>query len=115
MGFDAGRFFKDVDLHRRDVGLSWRQLGKTLDVGPSTFSRMSQGKRPDVDTFLKLLAWLGTPAETYLAGSERPTPSPDTMTQVLAVLRADASLEPLAADALEDIVRVAYRRLSQSN
>jgi transcriptional regulator with XRE-family HTH domain len=115
MRFDIERFFRDVDQRRRDNSLSWRQLGKTLQVSASTFSRMSQGKRPDVDTFLKLLAWLGTPADTYLEGVERPVPATDTMTQVLAALRGDAALAPEAADALEEIVRVAYRRLSQPN
>lgn len=115
MRFDAERFFRDVDQLRRDHGLSWRQLGKMLDMSASTFSRMSQGKRPDVETFLKLQAWLGASAGSYLYGVERPASSPDTITQVLAVLRSDSSLAPEAADALEDIVRVAYRRLSGTN
>lgn len=117
MHFDSARFFRDVDQRRQDAGLSWRQLGKTLQISASTFSRMSQGKRPDVDTFLRLLAWLGVPANSYfLGGAERPTPAAsDTMSQVLALLRSDASLDPSAADAIEDIVRVAYRRLGGTN
>jgi transcriptional regulator with XRE-family HTH domain len=115
VGFDAERFFKDVDQRRRDRELSWRQLGRNLGVSASTFSRMSQGKRPDVDTFLTLLAWLEAPADAYIDGVDRPATSADTMTQVLMALRADASLAPDAADALEEIVRVAYRRLSQPN
>ena len=105
-----------MDQHRQDAGLSWRQLGKELQISASTFSRMSHGKRPDVDTFLNMLAWLGVPADTYLLGAERATPAaPETITQVLALLRSDASLDPSAADAIEDIVRVAYRRLGGAN
>lgn len=116
MHFDSARFFRDVDQRRQDAGLSWRQLGKELQISASTFSRMSQGKRPDVDTFLNLLGWLGVPADTYLLGAERPArTSPDTITQVLALLRSDASLDASAADAIEDIVRVAYRRLGGTN
>jgi transcriptional regulator with XRE-family HTH domain len=115
--FDSARFFRDVDQRRQDAALSWRQLGKELGISASTFSRMSQGKRPDVDTFIKLLAWLAVPAENYVLGAEATAQrrSTDTISAVLALLRADASLDPSAAEAIEDIVRVAYRRLSGTN
>lgn len=115
MPFDAERFFRDVDRRRRDQDLSWRGLGSELSISASTFSRLSQGRRPDVDTFLTLLEWLESPADVYLTGADRPVAAPDTLTQVLALLRSDSTLDPDAADAIEDIVRVAYRRLSASN
>lgn len=117
MAFDSKRFFRDVDQRRQDVGLSWRQLGRELEVSASTFSRMAQEKRPDVDTFLKVLHWLGAPAGNYVIDADGVAMhrDPDTLDKVNAVLRSDAALDAEAADALEDIVRVAYRRFTQSN
>lgn len=113
MQFEAARFFRDVDQCRRDQVLSWRELGRKLNVSPSTFSRMSQGRRPDVETFLKLVTWMGTPADAYLQGVDpASTAEQDTMSQMLQMLRSDRSLAPDAAEALEDILRVAYRRFS---
>lgn len=115
MRFDAARFFREVDQRRRDRSLSWRELARKLSISPSTFSRMSQGRRPDIETFLKLITWLGSPAETFVDGIEHSEPAQhlDTLGQILRTLRSDSSLAPDDADALQDIVRVAYRRFSQ--
>ena len=113
MVFDSDRFFREIDRKRRDESLSWRELARRLAISPSTFSRMSQGRKPDVDTFVALVSWLGAPASSFVLGPELPSqPSPDTLSQIGAALRRDSSLDSDAAEALEDIMRVAYRRFS---
>lgn len=113
MRFDHLRFALAVDQRRRAEGLSRRELARQLDISPSTFTRLAQGNRPDVETFVKLLDWLDQPAEAYFAA--RPGESPlehlGTVRQIAEALHRDPSLSPDQATALEDIVRVAYHRL----
>jgi transcriptional regulator with XRE-family HTH domain len=114
--FDQLRFYEAVERKRRALDVSWRQLAGQLSLSPSTFSRLSQGRRPDVDTFVKLLAWLDRPASDFVDGqdTDRTTVAaapPDTVGSIAVSLRDDPALSPETAGALEDIVRVAYHRL----
>jgi transcriptional regulator with XRE-family HTH domain len=114
--FNEDQFFKDVDRTRTDAQISWRELGRRLDISPSTFSRLAQGRRPDVETFLRLLDWMGRSADAYLTGSDRSkAPSADALSEAIEALRGDASLGAEGAAAIEDILRVAYRRFSSPN
>ena len=119
MQFDQSRFYEAVEQSRRETGLSWRQIALRLSLSPSTFTRLAQGRRPDVDTFVKLLAWMGRPASDFVHDAEADTPggrdesAKDTMREIGNSLRQDPALTPDNAEALEDIVRVAYRRLRQ--
>jgi transcriptional regulator with XRE-family HTH domain len=112
MRFDQGRFYEAVDRRRTEESLSWRQLATRLSLSPSTFSRLSQGKRPDVDTFVKLLAWMKRPASDFVTGSTPSTTEPrrDTVDVIADSLRDDPALSPENSGALEEIVRVAYHR-----
>jgi transcriptional regulator with XRE-family HTH domain len=118
--FDQARFYDAVEQNRRVAGLSWRQLALRLSLSPSTFTRLAQGRRPDVDTFVKLLAWMERPAADFVRGtevdsaSEHNKPMKDTVREIGNSLRQDPALTSDSAEALEDIVRVAYRRLRQA-
>jgi len=68
-----------------------------------------------VDTFVKLLAWVDRPAEDFVKDAQAkivensPTPK-DTVREIADSLRSDPNLTSESADALEDIVKVAYHR-----
>lgn len=108
--FDEQAFFRAVNQHREAEGLSWRELGRRLGLSSSTFSRLARGRRPDVDTFLKLIAWLEMPAEAFLLGHEPKTESrrEDVLTTVATALRRAPGLRPSDVASLEEIVRIAY-------
>lgn len=55
---DVPEFRRRLDLRRQERGLTWRQLAEQVDVSPSTFSRLADGKRPDADALITLLVWL---------------------------------------------------------
>lgn len=110
--FDDAAFFAALDAKRAEAGWSWRQLGRELHLSPSTFSRLSRGRRPDVSTFLTLVAWLGAEPTSFLLGQTEPRPT-STLATISAALRRDQSLGKEDAAALDDIVRTAYRRLSR--
>lgn len=55
---DVPELVRRLDVRRRQRGLTWQQLAALVDVSPSTFSRLHDGKRPDADALVSLLVWL---------------------------------------------------------
>jgi transcriptional regulator with XRE-family HTH domain len=109
--FDDAVFFEALERRRQTEGLSWRQLGRQLGLSPSTFSRLARGKRPDVETFIKLLAWLDVPAATFMRGgpmTSSRSADKDTLAVIATALQSDPSIPRDAAGALEQLLRVAY-------
>jgi transcriptional regulator with XRE-family HTH domain len=114
--FDEVAFFQAVEARRQAEGLSWRELGRRLGLSPSTFSRLSRGRRPDVETFVTVLAWLDVPADAFIArtpGSPAKKGRALPLRVIGAALRDDPRLSPEDVQPLEDIIRVAYNRFSR--
>ena len=113
--FDAAGFFRSVEFRRQKEGLSWRELARKLELSPSTFSRLAQGRRPDVETFVRLLAWLEMPAESFMLNSQGGKDGanrPDALSAISSALRGDPRLNPEDVEPIEEIVKVAYRRFA---
>ena len=112
--FDDTTFFESLERRRQTEGLSWRQLGRQLGLSPSTFSRLARGRRPDIETFIKLLAWLDVPAATFMRGGSEAAPQgtgQNTLAVIADALQSDPSIPRDAAGALEQLLRVAYERV----
>jgi transcriptional regulator with XRE-family HTH domain len=112
MVVDVKALYIALDAKRLALGMSWRTVAHSLDIAPSTFTRIAQGRRPDVDTFATLVRWIGVPAETFIqsATTTRDT-GIESAAMISAFLRADRHLTPEAATALEELIEVAYRTL----
>lgn len=108
---DPGVLYAAVDRKRQSQGLSWRDLARKLQLSPSTFTRMAQGRRPDVDTFATLLRWLNMPAEMFVTPRATDGEEPEPMAMISTYLRSSRNIHPDDADALEDIIQAAYRRI----
>jgi transcriptional regulator with XRE-family HTH domain len=109
---DVEALYAALDSKRKAQETSWREIARELEISPSTFSRMAQGRRPDVDTFATLLHWLGMPAESFMRSTrETGAPEEEPVAMVSSYLRAARNIEPGDADALEEIFRAAYKRL----
>ena len=108
---DVEALYAVLDSKRKARGTSWREIARELDVSPSTFSRMAQGRRPDVDTFATLLRWLGMPAESFMRGTAATAATEEPVAMVSSYLRSARNVTPEDAEALEDIFRAAYNRL----
>lgn len=110
---DQERFYSALDRQRSGLGLTWRQLGRHLEISPSTFSRLGQGHRPDVDTFVKVLDWLEMPAEAFMsrADGKHRLPTTDPLTSIATVLRLDPALRSEDVTSLEQILSLVYHRL----
>ena len=108
---DVTALYLTLDSERQQRRLSWRQVASQAGVGPSTLSRMAQGSRPDVDSFVALVQWLGMPAEQFMRGGTRgDVPKAAKPAQAVAsLLRADKTLDSDSAAAIDDILRAAMR------
>jgi transcriptional regulator with XRE-family HTH domain len=109
---DVAALYVTLDSERQQRKLSWRQVAHDAGVGASTLSRMAQGHRPDVDSFVALVQWLGIPAEQFMRssdedGRERTATMPAQA--VASLLRADRNLDPESAAAIDDILQAAMR------
>jgi predicted transcriptional regulator len=69
--FDLAMFHMALDLIREERKLTWVQVSDASGVNPSTLTRIGQGKRPDVDGFIRLLAWSGLKAERFIRFNTR--------------------------------------------
>jgi transcriptional regulator with XRE-family HTH domain len=110
---DVEALYAALDSKRKTHETSWREVARELEISPSTFSRMAQGRRPDVDTFATLLRWLGMPAESFMRSTrgDSAATAAEPVAMISSYLRSARNIEPEDADALEEIFRAAYKRL----
>ena len=111
--FDAEAFYAAIDSQRGAKGLNWKEVSAATGVGASTLTRMSQGKRPDVDGLAALLAWSGLNANDFIKKELKRESQPESLAQITAVLRADRNLSKESARAIEEILRAAYKRFRE--
>jgi transcriptional regulator with XRE-family HTH domain len=114
---DVAALHSALDRKRKLHELSWRELAGRLDISASTFTRMAQGHRPDIDTFATLLRWLDMPAAAYMRGDDladeehgEPDPKAD-LEAIGSLLRSSRSMNPDQAEKLETIIQAAYKSI----
>ncbi len=107
--FDAEAFYEALDAQRQAKKSTWRKVAGITGVSASTFTRMAQGKRPDVDSLAALCAWSGLRADDFVRGERAVQAEPLAMISTL--LRADRNLSAESAAMLDDLIKVSYRRL----
>jgi len=108
---DVEALYSALDRKRQNAKLSWRSLALKLEITPSTFSRMAQGLKPDVDTFATLIRWLGMPQEEFLLPARKTAKNTDPVAMISTYLRGAKNVSHEQAEALEDIIAAAYRHL----
>lgn len=107
---DVEALYAALDQKRQAKNLSWRTLATKLEITPSTFTRMAQGLKPDVDTFATLVRWLSMSQEEFLRPSRKKTDA-DPVAMISSYLRGAKNISHEQAEALEDIITAAYRHL----
>jgi transcriptional regulator with XRE-family HTH domain len=114
---DTQRLAALVRAKRGKHGL--RETAKAIGgLSASTLSRIEQGNVPDLDTFLRLCAWLNVaPADLAPALGNADTARsavPSSPTEAIEFhLRADRTLPPATAEALITMVRLAFEQAKQ--
>lgn len=83
---DLAGLYDRLDAKRETLGISWREVAKQTGLSPSTISRMTNGHKPSVDAFLKILEWVGDDpimAALAMAQKRRPTETNPDLREVL--------------------------------
>lgn len=60
---DVPELHRRLDAHRRDLGLTWRGVGRQTGLAISTFTRISKGRSVEADALVTLLVWLDLDAD----------------------------------------------------
>lgn len=111
---DVSALYGALDSKRNARDLSWRSLAKQLGLSSSVFTRLAQGHRPDFDNYLLMTEWLGVDLERFIGGQKPVEKEPEeTVAAIAAHLRADESLKPESAKAIERIVQAAYDEMAE--
>lgn len=107
--FDGERFFSALDSARSARNLTWKKVAEQAKVPASTLTRMSQGRKPDVDSLSALCAWSGLRADDFITSEGRQKTEP--LAEVTALFRADPNLSKEGAIAMEAIIKAAYEQI----
>jgi len=105
--FDADAFYETLDGERRSRQLNWKEVAAEAGVSQSTLTRLGQGRRPDVDSFARLVAWGGFAADQFVTAPRLRTAG-GFLTNLPTYLRSDPNLDDKGVQALETIIRAAY-------
>src|ERR1700709_1156784 len=108
--FDGETFFAAIDGVRIARDLNWKKVAELAQVPASTLTRMSQGRRPDVDSLAALCAWSGLKIEDFIRGEHDRKRQAEPLAQITAHLRADPKLSKEGAKALETLIKTAYQQ-----
>lgn len=114
--FDVSALHSALDAERVSRNLTWKDVSGQSGVSASTLTRLSQGRRPDVDSLAALTGWLGISADQFMG--QRPRMefgSASPLTQISSIIRDDPNLNPDAATALEEMIKATYARLRSLN
>jgi hypothetical protein len=57
--FDPEALYVALDRRRRRERMNWRAVAAEAGVSPSTLTRIGQGRSPDAQGLVRLMAWLG--------------------------------------------------------
>lgn len=108
--FDGDSFYAALDAQRQARGINWKKVAKESGVSASTLTRMSQGRRPDVDSMAALMKWSGLAPESFIRDNDN-NPNAEPLAQITALLRADRNLSREGAIAMEALLKATYERL----
>jgi transcriptional regulator with XRE-family HTH domain len=109
--FDVSALHSALDSERIARNLAWKDVASQSGVSASTLTRLSQGRRPDVDSLAALTNWLGMPADRFMGSPTRAFGAASPLTQISTIIREDPNLNSDAAAALEELVKATYARL----
>jgi transcriptional regulator with XRE-family HTH domain len=101
---DSDKLSSMIKSKRGKQGL--RSAASEIGISAPTLSRIEQGNLPDIDTYVKICEWLKVPTD-YFTGL-KPLKKPREI--ITASLRADKTLPPETAEALINMINLAYSK-----
>jgi transcriptional regulator with XRE-family HTH domain len=112
-GFNGEGFYRALECVVLERSHTWKEVASETGVSQATLTRMAQGKKPDAASLAALSAWAGlNPSDFVKAAYVKARP--EAMSQISTLLRSDPNLDTEAAEAMDAIIRAAYRNLRKS-
>lgn len=71
---DTAALYAALSAKREKSGFSWRELAAEWGVSPSTFTRLKEGRVPEISFLLHATSWLGADLKDFLAPPEKKHP-----------------------------------------
>ncbi len=110
--FDVATLYAAMDSERRFRRLNWKDVAAESGVSASTLTRLSQGRRPDVNSLAALTSWLGMSADHFMRGERvEQFGGASPLAQISSIIHRDPHLNPEGSVALEELIRATYSRL----
>jgi transcriptional regulator with XRE-family HTH domain len=109
--FDGEGFFAALDAERLSRKATWKKVAEEAEVPASSLTRMSQGRRPDVDTLAALCQWSGLEPSQFTGQESKKMRKASTLAEITALLRGDKKLSKDGVQAIEAILKAAYKQL----
>ncbi len=113
-GFNGDAFYRALENTVTARSKNWKQVAAETGISASTLARMAQGRKPDAASLAALCAWAGLNPSDFVDAPYK-VAHPEPMAQISSLLRSDPNLDAEAAEAVEAIVRAAYKRLRKAN
>lgn len=112
--FDTEGFYSALDGTRESRKLTWKQVANEARVAASTLTRMRQGKRPDIDGLAALASWSGLDVKEFYKPAEEVQSHAEPLAKITVLLRADRNLSDESAQALETMLKSAYKHMRKN-
>ena len=112
--FDVTGFHKLLDAARQARQMNWKQVAAETRVGPSTLTRIAQGKAPDAVALTALARWANINPTVFLTDAAPPG-TETSLGEVLGRLRADQSIPDEIKGVIEAMIVGAMARSNSSN
>lgn len=116
---DVQKLVGVMDARIATEGMSWREAARQIGVSPSLLSRLRNDQRPDLDSYVMIVRWLGMSADDFLISDESTSrrTQPELTSEVAALLRARPDLTDQDRALLESMFRsgLQHVRSTQAN
>jgi len=108
---DTDKLSHAIRLKRGTTGL--RDAAKAIgEISFTTLSRLEQGHVPDVDTYILICKWLEMPTDAFIIDGDKEHSGSDK--KLVALLRSDKTLPRSVAEALIQMIALAYQKEMKS-
>lgn len=112
--FDSESFYNSLDSVRKGKKLNWKEVASATGVQASTLTRMSQGKKPDVDTLAALSQWTGLNPMDFINTNSPTSFEVEPLAVISTCLMNDSNLDRPSAEAIDVLVKTTYERLRKT-
>lgn len=106
---DIEALARSLRKRRRVLGLGLREAARQAEVPPTTFSRVEDGRLPDLATYQRLVGWLGVSSDAFM--QTRRVRLDSTPEIIAEHLYTDQNLSPAAATRIAELVAELYNVL----